>query len=124
DNWIGHLRAGSVPGFGGVAAAARGIARFSDNQSPLLEMLAIAARNTAVDSACVRAAYQPLHQVIPPEQAYRLINDANAPYMAALVSLQSALDQVASAAGPERASALSQAADNAGQAKLAVRQLA
>lgn len=124
DNWIGYLRAGSVPGFGGVAAAARGIARFSDNQSPLLQMLAIAARNTAVDSAGVRAAFQPLHQVIPPDQADRLINDANAPYMAALVSLQSALDQVAAAAGPERASALSQAADNAGQAKLAVRQLA
>ena len=122
--WLGYLRAGSVPAYGGIAAAARGIARISDNQSPLLEMLAIAARNTAVDSATVGKAFQPLHQVIPPAQADRLINDANAPYMAALVALQSALDQVAAAAGPERASALSQASDNAGQAKLAVRTLA
>src|SRR5690606_35326956 len=124
DNWVEYLRAGTVPPVGGIADAARRIARFGDNQSPLLQMLAIASRNTAVDSANVGKAFQPLHQIIPPDQADRLINDANAPYMAALVSLQSALDQVAAAAGPERASALSQAADNAGQAKPAVRQLA
>jgi len=123
-HWRDFLAAGSLVPFGSVDQAARTLARIADNQSPLLQLLALASRNTDVDTSAVARAFQPVHQVTPPEVTDRLVSDANSAYISALMGLQASLDQVATAAGPARAQAVSQAAASADQAKQAVRELA
>ncbi len=122
--WQEYLAGGAVGGLGGPEEASRTLARLSDTQSPLLQMLAIASTNTAVDSAVVRPAFQPVHAVVPPNAADKLVVDANRPYVQALGGLQGALAQVAAAAGPGRAAALPQLASAAQQANAALLQLA
>src|SRR5690606_25859421 len=114
-HWRDFLAAGSLVPFGSVDQAARTLARIADNQSPLLQLLALASRNTDVDTSAVARAFQPVHQVTPPEVTDRLVSDANSAYISALMGLQASLDQVATAAGPARAQAVSQAAASADQ---------
>lgn len=123
-HWRDFLAAGSVAAFGNVEQAARILARIADNQSPLLQLLALASHNTDVDTTVVAGAFQPLHQITPPEVTDRLVSDANAGYISALMGLQASLDQVATAAGPARAQALNQAISSADQAKQAIREVA
>jgi type VI secretion system protein ImpL len=121
-HWQEFLGAGTVQRFSGADDAARKLDRLSDAESPLLQLLALASRHTAVDSA-VAVAFQPLHEVVPPD-ADRFIGGANESYMAALLELQLSFDQLRSAAGPARAAAEAQAAGNAESANRALRQLA
>jgi type VI secretion system protein ImpL len=126
DDYIRHwgefLRQGAVQPFQGPADAARKLDRLSEPESPLLQMLAVASNHTAVDSA-VAAAFQPLHEVVTPD-ADRYIGGGNEAYMGALLELALSFDQLASAAGPAREAAESQASGNAESANRAIRQLA
>src|SRR5690606_11391216 len=84
--WQQFLNSASVLRFSGLDDAAAKLARLSDNRSPLLLMLAVAAQHTgpaAVDST-VAAAFQPVHTVVPPDATDRYTTDANAGYMALL----------------------------------------
>lgn len=121
--WTQYLQAGNVAGFGGVQDAAAKLSRLSDNQSPLLQLLALASTNTAVDTTAVGKAFQPVQSVVAPDAA-RYIDKSNQAYMAALVNLQVAVDQAAKANGPARDQALSNAASNVQQGRLAIRQIA
>jgi type VI secretion system protein ImpL len=123
-NWQRFLEAAAVPGFGSVAEAARRLSTLSGNQSPVLQVLAITSRNTAVDSVLVAPAFQPVHAASPPEVRDRFIAEPNEGYMAGLVNLHASLEQLSDATGPRRDQLMMAAAQNAEQAKLTVRQLA
>ncbi len=118
--WQKFLQATTVLPFGGPADAARRLSRLSDGQSPLLQTLALASRNTRPQSDL----FQPLHAVAPPEEEERLIGDWNQGYVGALANLQGSLDQVATSTGPARSGALGQASQSVRQAEQAVGALA
>lgn len=120
--WQEYLRAGAVVGFTGPGDAAQKLMVLSGNQSPLLQMLALASVHTAVDSVLVGKAFQPLHAVVPPGSE-KLVTDANKDYMASLGSLASALGQVMSTPAPMRAQAATQASFSSGQVEGEVRKL-
>lgn len=122
--WRAFLEAGSVAGFSGPEDAARKLEQLSGNQSPLLQMLALAAQHTAVDSSVMRQTFAPLYAVIPPGQAESLVNEGNAGYMNDLLALHAAMVQVAEARGPARTDALSQAQAGVQKLDLQVSQLA
>ncbi len=121
-HWQAFLDGGAVAGFGGPEEASRTLLRLADPQSPLLQMLAIASVNTAVDTV-VSAAFQPVHAVVPATVTDKFVVDANKPYVQALGGLQGALAQVAAAQGPARTNMLPQLASAAQQANAAVLQL-
>jgi type VI secretion system protein ImpL len=121
--WQGYLAGGSVGGLAGPEQAARTLARLGDVQSPLLQMLAIASANTAVDTGVVNQAFQPVHVVVPPTAVDRFVVDANKPYVQALAGLQSALAQVVAATGPAKSLAVAQLTTAADQANGAVMQI-
>jgi type VI secretion system protein ImpL len=120
-HWREYLAAGSVSRIGGLGEAPAVLARLSANESPLLQMLALASRNTGVDSTTIARAFQPVHQVMPPSVTDRYIDEGNAGYISALAGLQGSLEQVAAAAGPGRTGAMMQAMSSADQVRSAVR---
>jgi type VI secretion system protein ImpL len=122
--WRAFLYAGRVAPFGGLADAARKLEALAGNDSPVLELLALVSRHTAVDSARVGAAFQPVHQVVPPTLADRVASDATAPYLVALGGLRSSVQQASAAPGALRGQLLAQAGTAAGQAEGEVRKLA
>jgi type VI secretion system protein ImpL len=124
DAWTGFLQAATVLSFQGVPDAAQKLGRLSDNQSPLLQLLALASRNTAVDTTVVRRAFQPVHSVIPPDQTDRFISDGNQSYVQGLVSLYSAMDRATTLQGAARTQALEEASGAVDQGRLQVRQIA
>jgi type VI secretion system protein ImpL len=122
--WRTYLDQATVAGVGSADDGARTLARLSGNQSPLLQMLAIASQNTAVDSVLIDPAFQPVHAVVPPDAREKYVGPTNQSYVQAMVGLQSALDQAAKAPAPMRGGMLSQASGAAEQVRLAVREMA
>lgn len=119
--WQAFLAGTTVVPFGGPADAAQRLSRLSDGQSPLLQALALASRNTRPQPEV----FQPLHAVTPPEEEEeRLIGQWNQGYVGALANLQGTLDAVASASGPARTGALGQASQAVRQAEQSVGSLA
>lgn len=91
--WERYLQAGRVS-LGSATQAGESLLRLQGNQSPILQMLHLAARNTAVDSA-MASAFQPVHRVTPPEIRDRLISEANQPYVQSLGSLAQIVTRMA-----------------------------
>jgi type VI secretion system protein ImpL len=123
-HWRNFLNSASVVRFGGVQDAARKLQTISSNQSPLLALLALVSRNTAVDTVTVGPAFQPVHSVTPPGDTAKYIGPSNEGYVNAVVALQASLEQIAKAPPDQSDAAVSQATSDAAQAKLATRQLA
>ncbi|MBV9879090.1 MAG: hypothetical protein JO180_01275, partial [Gemmatirosa sp.] len=99
-------------------------------QSPLLAALALASRNTNVDSA-MAAGFQPVHAVTPPAVVDKLTGESNQGYVDGLVALQGDLEQLANqppvtdtASAQAFTQFAQQAMSKATQAKTAARQLA
>jgi type VI secretion system protein ImpL len=86
-------------------------------------MLALASRNTDVDSA-MRDVFQPVHVVSPPADTTKYIVEANAAYINALAALQAAVAQTAAAPPGQGEASAQQAAQNAANARMATTQLA
>ena len=125
DHWRQYLRGGRVVGYGGLKDASQKLAVLSGPQSPLLAMLAIASRNTGVDStSAIARAFQPVHAVTPPNVVDKYVSDANMPYAQALAGLAAAVDAAANAPPGSGESAAQAAAGSASQARLAVNQVA
>ncbi|CAN5819055.1 type VI secretion system membrane subunit TssM [soil metagenome] len=122
--WTRFLETGRVLGFQGVPDAAAKLARLSDNQSPLLQLLALAAFHTAVDTSQVSRAFQPVHVVMPPGITDRFISEANQSYVQGLVGLHSAMERASAEQGAARTAALDEASGAADQSRLQVRQIA
>lgn len=96
--WQDLLSSADVRGLSSVSRAARTLADLSARDSPVLRLLAVVARHTAVDST-VRGAFQPVHSVAPPDTVDRFIVQANQKYVDALGALGSALDELATSSG-------------------------
>jgi type VI secretion system protein ImpL len=105
-HWQEFLRAGAVVTGGGVPEIVRRLERLSGNQPPVLQMLALAARHTNVDTMEVARAFQPLHQVVPPAMTDRFIGESNAGYVQALGGVHDALAQAMLATGADRGAAM------------------
>lgn len=127
DTWQSFLRSGSVPSFGSVAQAADGLHTLSGNDSPIVYLISETSRNTAVDSDEVRAVFQPVHALVPPEDPdaeEEPAGDAVLDYLDNLVNLQASLDQLDGASGPLLQQVLLQAERDASQARASISQLA
>ncbi len=96
-HWQAFLNAGTPAGFAGLGDAANKVGRMAANDSPLLQMLAVASRHTAVDSAQVGSVFQPVHSVVRPDSTERPAGGPNAAYMQALAGLHSSLKRAATA---------------------------
>jgi type VI secretion system protein ImpL len=124
ETWMAFLATARVLAFQGVPDAAQKLGRLSDNQSPLLQLLALTAYHTAVDTSEVRRTFQPVHAVMPPEVTDRFIVEANQSYVQGLVGLHAAMERASAEQGAARTAALGDASSAAEQSRLQVRQLA
>jgi type VI secretion system protein ImpL len=110
--------------YAGLADATTKLGQLSGNQSPLLELFALASTNTAVDDPAVAAIFQPVQAVVPPGSTDRFIAPPNQNYMNALVTIQTSLESIANQPGAPNDAAAAQTVNNATQAKVNTRQMA
>ena len=124
-HWKQFLLAASLRPYGGFRDAANKLESLAGNESPLLQMLALTATHTFVDTVenDVGKAFQPV-QVVTPAGARTYVNETNAGYMNALVGLQSALDEAASERGASASPAVAQALTHVNNAEAEVTRLA
>jgi type VI secretion system protein ImpL len=92
--WLRFLESATIQAGGGVGAVADRLTRMQGGQSPLLQLLALTAWNTAVDSV-IAVAFDPVHRVTPPDVRAQLISDPNRPYVSALGQLSQILSSLA-----------------------------
>ena len=123
DNWRRFLRSASIARYSNVRDAAQKLTVLGGNQSPLLELLSIASRNTNV-SPEIAGVFQPVQAVTPPADTTKLIGQGNQQYMTALGAFQVALAQAAATSGQAGAGAAGQALGSAATAKSAAVQIA
>src|SRR3712207_5889454 len=124
DQWRRFLQAASVQRYNGLRDASDRLRVLGGNQSPLLALFALVSRNTDVGAPAVKDVFQPVQALTPPNVTDKLIGPTNAPYVTALVALQSAVEQAASARGPAGEGPAAQAQSNASSGLVAARQLA
>lgn len=110
--WVQGLRV-VRPGDARDAGAKLGV--LGGPASPILGAIALAARNTAVDSG-VAAAFQPLHALTPPAVRDKLVGEKNQPYLNGLVALQGAIEQIAALPPPTDSTGAAQVSQAAVQA--------
>lgn len=122
-HWETYLKSASVVRYSGLRDAGQKLGVLSGPTSPLLNLFALAARNTDVDPH-LKAAMQPVHTVTPPAVTDRLISETTAPYVQNLGTLKLAVDAVATAPAGQTEAAAQQTQQNAQQAKGAVLQIA
>lgn len=121
--WRDYLQGATIARYGSVSDAAAKLAQLSGNQSPLLSLISIASQNTNPDTA-IGNALQPAHAVVPPGQTDKLIGPAVQSYMAALLTLQGSLGQVATAPPGQSEGAIANATQNASAARAEAQKLA
>ena len=124
QQWRKFLASAQVARYSGIKDAAAKLAVLSGNQSPLLALFSMASQNTNVSMPSVAAVFQPVQLLTPPTVTDKLIGEKNAPYVNALLTLQSSLAQTANAQGPAAEQAAGQASGNATSARTAARQIA
>src|ERR1017187_109556 len=122
--WRTYIKSASVVRYAGLKDATTKLAQLSGNQSPLLELFALASTNTAVDDAAVAKIFQPVQAVVPPGSTDRYIAPPNQNYMNALLTIQSSLEGIANQPGVPNDAAAAQTVTNANQAKVNTRQTA
>jgi type VI secretion system protein ImpL len=122
--WRAYIKSASVVRYAGLKDASQKLTQLSGNQSPLLELMALASQNTAVDDPNVAAIFQPVQAVVPPTSTDRFIAPPNQNYMNALVTLQTSIDQIANQPGTPSDAAAAQTLSNAQQATVNTRQMA
>lgn len=121
--WREYLQGATIARYGSVSDAAAKLAQLSGNQSPLLSLISIASQNTNTDTA-IGNALQPAHAVVPPGQTDKLIGPSVQSYMAALLTLQGSLGQVATAPPGQSEGAIANATQNANAARAEAQKLA
>ncbi len=122
--WRTYIKSASVVRYASLADASQKLTQMSGNQSPLLELFALASQNTAVDDPDVKSAFQPVQTVVPPEATDRYILPPNQNYVNALVTLQASLESIATQGGTPNDAAAAPTLQNATQAKVTTRQMA
>ncbi|HSG82713.1 MAG TPA: ImcF-related family protein [Gemmatimonadota bacterium] len=124
SHWRAFIERASVPAFGTESSAAAKLEVLGDRQSPLLQLLHMAALNTVVDSVSVAPAFQPVHLVMPPVETETLYGESNAQYVDALQELLSSVQAVAQAQRGSRDSQVGAAIESAQKVERTVRRLA
>jgi type VI secretion system protein ImpL len=124
QHWRSYVKSASVVRYAGLADASQKLIQLSGNQSPLLELFALASQNTAVDDPDVANVFQPLQTVVPPGSVDRFILPPNQNYVNALVTLQASLEPIAGQGGTPNDAAAAPVLSNAMQAKVTTRQMA
>jgi type VI secretion system protein ImpL len=122
--WRTYIKSATVVRYAGLKDATTKLALLSGNQSPLLELFALASTNTAVDDAAVAKIFHPVQAVVPPGSTDRYIAPPNQNYMTALVTIQTSLEAIANQAGAPNDAAAAQTVNNAAQAKVNTKQMA
>jgi type VI secretion system protein ImpL len=122
--WRTYMKSATVVRYAGLKDASAKLTTLSGNQSPLLELFALASTNTAVDEPSMADVFQPVQAVVPPGSTDRFIAPPNKDYMTALINLQTAIDSVANLPGPPSDAAAAPALTAAQQATTATRQMA
>ncbi|MEX2530025.1 MAG: type VI secretion system membrane subunit TssM [Gemmatimonadota bacterium] len=126
--WQDFLRAGSVRAFSDPASAASILHILGGNDSPIVHMLEAVSRHTAVNSDEVRAAFQPVHHLVPPPGALGESEDSPGSnvtaYLDGLVHLRSSLDQLPGASGGRLEQGVVQAERDATEVERTIAQLA
>ncbi|UCC74365.1 MAG: hypothetical protein JSV86_07350, partial [Gemmatimonadota bacterium] len=124
DRWRAFMDSARISSFRSTSDAATKLGELSGPQSPLLRMLHTVAANTAVDSAAIRPAFEPVHIFTPADSTDRYIGGANQGYMEALVALQVSVEAVSRAPSGARDQPIGQAYEKINSAKLAAGQAA
>jgi type VI secretion system protein ImpL len=122
--WRTYVKSASVARYAGLKDASDKLMQISGNQSPLLELFALASQNTAVDDPNVANVFQPVQAVVPPNATDRFIQAPNQNYMNALVQLQTSLEAIASKPGTASDADAAPTLSNAQQAIVNTRQMA
>ncbi|SPE36531.1 ImcF domain protein [Candidatus Sulfopaludibacter sp. SbA3] len=122
--WRAYMKGAAVVRYAGLKDASQKLTQLSGNQSPLLELMALASQNTAVDDATVSQVFQPVQTVVPPTITDHYIAPPNQNYMNALVALQTSLEQIANQPGTPNDAAAAGTLSNAQQAIVNTRQMA
>ena len=122
--WRTYVKAASVARYAGLKDASDKLMQISGNQSPLLELFALASQHTAVDDPNVANLFQPVQAVVPPAATDRFIQPPNQNYMNALVQLQTSLEAIATQPGTVTDAAAAPTLSNAQQAIVNTRQMA
>jgi type VI secretion system protein ImpL len=116
--WRDFLRNTVVVRYSNLKDAAKKLNVLSGAQTPLLALFWVASQNTAVDSPKVTEAFDAVQKVVPPPATtVQYVWPTNQEYMTSLAALESAISQVADAAGPPdptRAAPVRASADAAG----------
>jgi type VI secretion system protein ImpL len=123
-HWTTFLSSAAVAQFGGLSDAGRKLRQLSGNESPLLQLLALASRHTAVDSVAIGRTFRAVQVVVPPGVTDTYIGESNQGYMNALIALGNLVEQAAGASPGEAEGLTDQTLQGARTAKDAVRQLA
>ena len=115
-HWREYLRAATVLTGGSLPDQGRRIQALAAAGSPLLRLLAVASKHTAVDTVLIGPKFQPAQAVVPANAGDKLFQPSNQPYMQALLKLGASLTNATDTKGVEDArSALTEVLVAAGQ---------
>jgi type VI secretion system protein ImpL len=124
-DYAGHWRAllaqASIAPFTGLADAAKKLVALGSNPSPLLQLINTVSLNVAVDSQLARM-FQPA-LVVSPADSTKLIGEKTQPYISAVLSLGTALEDVARTPSAQAEGPVQEARNQAAAAKLAARNI-
>lgn len=120
--WRTYLKSAKVAPYKNLKDASEKLGRLTNNDSPLLALLALASQNTNVGDDAVKKTFQPVATVVPPG-ADRYIGPQNQEYMNALSKLQVSVDGVAKSPEGSDAGAANQTLADADAARLSTKQL-
>jgi type VI secretion system protein ImpL len=122
--WQKFANSASIARFTTYKDAGRKLNLLASPQSPLLAMFCLVSRNTAVEDAAVKTAFQSIQSVVPPtcmENKYD--SEASTPYINSLIALATIVEQIGNGSGAPNDAVVAQATASSNQAKTAARQL-
>jgi type VI secretion system protein ImpL len=122
--WRGYFKNSIVVRYANLRDAATKLMKTSGNQSPLLALFWLASRETNVDSQKIKDAFDATYKVVPPSDVMQFIGATNQSYMNALMTLQSGIEQAASAPTGPDPNLANQTMQQAVAAKISTRQVA
>lgn len=109
--WQDYIARGAVQRFANMGEAGGRLGLLAGTTSPLFAMLAVASRETAMDTlSAVGRAFQPLHATVAPDADPRAVTAGVLGYANALNGLSAQLNVLAGASGPAREQGAMQAA--------------
>lgn len=121
--WTTYIKYAQVVKYAGLKDASVKLQQLSGNQSPILELMALASNNTDVDEPTVKNVFQPVQTVVPPGPLDRFVGPTNQNYMNALIALQSSIENIADLGAPPTDAQAAPALQSAQAATTTTRQM-